>query len=202
MFKILAVLLMSFSLSACMSGHYEVDKKAMDYTNFNFIGIPTVLGLGMSGSSTPISTTLSVTNKHVAYPLMKTVVNASTICDVAIIKQKNNSNEVHTLNYAKIGDKVTLYGYSGLTGLPVSSTGTISELVRVDGCLAMYVDGAGGVAGMSGGAIVNSNGEIVGIVKGLGMKAWKVIIIPVQSFREILPLNTLDDIKKRNPNTW
>lgn len=33
-------------LSGCMSGHYEWDKTAMEHNKLNFIGIPSVLGLG------------------------------------------------------------------------------------------------------------------------------------------------------------
>lgn len=200
--KYVMLLLCTLFLSGCMAGHYEVDEKAMKYTNLNFIGVPTTLGLGITGSSTPITKDLSLTNKHIAYPLLKTITSEHNDCDVAVIKQSNKTTDIHNLGYTHKGMKVKLYGYSGLTMLPVSSSGTVGELINYKGCEIFEVEGAGGVSGMSGGAVVNEKDEVVGIVMGVNLYTWKVLIIPVGSFREILPTDVLDGLKKRNPHKF
>ena len=184
-------------LSGVMASHYEVNTKATEYTNFNFIGVPTVLGVGFSGSSTPITKSTSLTNKHVSTMLLKRTVKVSSKCDAVTIPQDNSTESLPNMNYAKIGDELTVYGYSGLTTLPVSSTGKIVSHVYKDGCHLMRTT-AGGVAGMSGGAVLNKDNEIVGIVMGVDTKHWTMMIVPVQSMMDLLPLDKVDEIKHKN----
>ena len=184
-------------LSGCMSGHYEWDKTAMEHNKLNFIGIPSVLGLGFSGSSTPITDNMSLTNNHVATILLKETVKSHDKCDLAIIPQNNKGEKLPTLNYAKIGDEVTFYGYSGFTLMPVSSTGKILSFQKRNGCMVMETS-AGGVAGMSGGSVFNNKGELIGIIFGLNLHNNRTMMIPVQSFMNELPITIQDDIKNKN----
>lgn len=190
------ILIAALALAGCSSGHYEWDSKTLDHSKLNFIGIPTVLGLGFTGSSTPITESLSLTNKHVAYPMFKTVVNTSERCDVALIAQSNKGEKISQWAQLDIGDKVTFYGYSGFTAMPVSSSGKVVTFKRNEnGCNMAYTT-AGGVGGMSGGAVVNEAGKLVGIVKGVEVGSGLTIVIPYQAFSEIMPISIKDQVKK------
>lgn len=188
-------------LSACSHGDYSVDTKATDYTNLNFIGTPSALIGGISGSSTPLTESTSVTAKHAAHMLLKTTVNESNLCDVSVIAQSNSRDDIHKYNVANVGDNITIYGYSGITGLPVSSKGKIVANVPASDCSYM-VTTAGGVQGMSGGAVVNDKGEVVGILLGLDKKRQQVAILPVQKFVNLLPIAMRDQVKAENPDIF
>lgn len=194
------ILIAALALAGCSHGDYNVDSQTLDYAKLNFVGIPTVLGIGMTGSSTPISETLSVTNKHVAYPLMKTIVKKSNRCDVAVIAQNNKGEKVHQWAQLDMNESVTFYGYSGFTTLPVSSTGKVVNFKRTsDGCIVALTT-AGGVGGMSGGAVVNKDGKLVGIVKGLEIGSGFTVVIPYQSFAELMPISIRDQVQKDYTN--
>lgn len=195
--KIASIMFAVIMLSGCMSGHYEWDKEAMEHNKLNFIGVPTILGLGFSGTSTPLTEDMSLTNNHVATTLLKNTIKRHDKCDLALIPQDNKGEKLPTLNYAKVGDEVTFYGYSGITVMPVSSKGKIVRISKDNGCYVMQTT-AGGVAGMSGGSVFNSNNELVGIIYGLNMKNGHTMIVPVQSFMDVLPIKIKDEILAKN----
>jgi hypothetical protein len=147
----------ALTLSACTysTGHYEIDSDAMNHTKMSYLGIPTILGIGWQGTTTPITKELSLTNKHVAHPLLKTIVAEDEKCDVALIKQDNLSENV-PVKFALMdyGKDYTLYGYSSITGLPVSSQGYVKGEGMFKGCHVFRVT-AGSVKGMSGGGVFN-----------------------------------------------
>lgn len=196
--KYIMMVVFTILLSGCMSGDYQWDKNAMEHNKLNFIGVPTVLGLGFSGSSTPITNKMSITNDHVATMLLKSTIKTHDKCDIALISQNNQNEKLPSLNYAKVGEDITFYGYSGLTLMPVSSKGKILNMVKnKNGCLVMETN-AGGVAGMSGGSAFNKNGELVGIIYGVNMKNLHTMIIPIQSFLDYLPIEIQDNVKNKN----
>lgn len=51
---------------------------------------------------------------------------------------------------------------------------------------------------MSGGSVFNSNNELVGIIYGLNMKNGHTMIVPVQSFMDVLPIKIKDEILAKN----
>lgn len=203
--RIIAVLVFiaaALALTGCSHGTYSVDTKATDYTNLNFVGTPSALLLGVTGTSTPISTSQSITAKHVSniMPQMS-VAKESGKCDVSVVSQSNSASDVHKLNVAKVGEHITIYGYSGITGLPVSSQGHITAYAPKSDCGYMLTT-AGGVQGMSGGAVVNDQGEVVGILLGLDKYKKQVAILPVQNFVDVLPLDLRDQLVSNNPDIF
>jgi hypothetical protein len=183
------VLTAALALAGCATGHYEVDSKAMDHTKMAFVGLPTVLG-GFTGTTTPINETRSLTAKHVAYVTLRRIEKTDAFCDLALIKQ-NNSGEVFPtmITSTHRGMKVRLFGYSGITGLPVSSEGTVGGYSMHDGCNLAWVGDAGGVAGMSGGAVMREDGALVGIVVGGDVFKGRVYFVPGQNIRKFLGMD-------------
>lgn len=194
--RIIASVVLAASLSGCSAGYSNWSSDTLDYAKLNFIGLPTALGLGLTGSSTPITDSLSLTNKHVAYPLLKTIVKTHDKCDVALIAQNNVGEVVHQWAQLGMHHNVKFYGYSGLTALPTTSSGKVVNFKRdSNGCLVALTT-AGGVGGMSGGAVVNDDGKLVGIIKGVEIGSGLTVVIPYQSFESIMPISIRDQVKK------
>lgn len=184
------VLTAALALAGCATGHYEVDSKAMDHTKMAFVGIPTVVGLGFMGSTTPINETQSLTAKHVSTVTLRRTEKADAFCDLALVKQDNRGEVFPTkITATHRGQRVRLYGYSGLTALPVSSKGTVGGYAMDDGCNLAWVGDAGGVAGMSGGAVLNEEGALVGIVVGGDVFKGRVYFVPGQNIRKFLGMD-------------
>lgn len=160
------VLAVLASLTGCSVGSSEWDRRAMDHTKVAFVGVPTVLGIGFTGTTTPITEGYSFTNKHVAYPTLRRIERTHPDCDLALIRQDNTGEKLPPrIGYAPIGKAITLYGYSGRTMLPVSGRGTVKGVAMKDGCMIGWTD-AGSVQGMSGGAVMDDSGALVGIIYG------------------------------------
>lgn len=187
--------LVALLLCGCSFGHSEWDSKAKEYANMNFIGVPSILGLGVTGSSTPVTENLSVTNKHVAYPLMKQISKKSVSCDAAIISQDNKGEVLRPWANMKQGDYITIYGYSAMTLMPVSSKGKVVRFSYDGGCFSALTT-AGAVSGMSGGAVVNDKGQLVGILRGGEYKSGMTVVIPFQTIADIFPVSVKDQAQK------
>lgn len=184
----ISIVLAAALLAGCSTGHYEVDSKAMDKTKLAFVGIPTVLGIGYSGTTTPVTATTSLTNKHVAYPTFKKVLKTHKTCDIALIAQNNKGESVPVkIGYPKQGETIRMYGYSARTTLPVSSVGKVIGFAYDDHCLVGITD-AGSVQGMSGGGVFNEKGELVGIFYKLALDVARSYFIVSNEFNSILPL--------------
>jgi len=154
------------SLTGCSVGQSQWDSRAMDHTKVAFVGIPTMFGIGFTGTTTPITKGYSFTNKHVAYPTLRRIERTHEACDLALIKQDNSGEQLPPrIGYAAKGKAITLYGYSGRTMLPVSGRGTVKGVAMRDGCMVGWTD-AGSVQGMSGGAVMDDSGALVGIIFG------------------------------------
>ena len=179
-----------------IGGHYEYSKEALHKTDMTFVCIPTAFGFGFTGTTVPIDKNYSLTAKHVSKYTLNSVVAKSEKCDVSIIKHANNITTKTTFSEAKLGENVTLYGYSGLSGMPVESKGKMLRNVKVDGsyetkdCTHVTTN-AGGVSGMSGGVVYNNHGDITGIITSLctGHNCKKnehAIILPYIQFKDLL----------------
>lgn len=164
--KLLTLIAAVILLSGCSVGHSEWDRRAMDHTKVAFVGLPTMFGLGFQGTTTPVTPEYSLTNKHVAYPTLRRIERTHPDCDLALIKQDNTGEKLPPrIRYAPVGRTVTLYGYSGRTMMPTSGRGTVKGVGMLKGCLIGWTD-AGSVQGMSGGAVMDDTGALVGIIFG------------------------------------
>ncbi len=178
------IVALSMLLAGCSVGHYNIDGAAMNHAKMVFIGIPVIAG--SQGTTTPISATTSLTNKHVAEPMMKTVLKHHRSCDVALIEQDNRDEDISvSFKRANKGETVNIFGYSARSGMPVSSVGKVKGFRIVDGCMVGYTD-AGSVQGMSGGPVLNSKGDIVGIFFAMDTKSGLSYFVPYQEFKSMI----------------
>lgn len=196
------LLLLLCLVTGCSQGHYKTDFEATEHSSMVFVGIPTILGAGMTGSTIPVSKTMSLTNKHVARYMVVSVVSKHPHCDLVLIKQNNPNFKPLNYRNANIGDKVFSYGYSGLTALPVSSEGNVITSVKYESTDndSQCVVGAmtnGLVQGMSGGPVIDSKGNLVGVNVAYGkIKDYKTnkltdaqFFIPYMHFKDWLNEN-------------
>lgn len=166
------IMLLSCFLSGCSVGHYEYSKETLSKADMNFVGIPTVLGVGVLGSSIPITPEYSLTAAHVARVMMYKVKSYHPTCDLALIYHKNNEKIFPNFKNSKIGDTIDMYGYSFYTAMPVKSEGKfltntiVSSEWNKKPC-ALAVSDAGVVQGMSGGAVYNKkDNSLTGVIEG------------------------------------
>lgn len=183
-------MLLITTLTGCSVGSSQWDQRAMTHTKVAFVGIPTMFGLGFTGTTTPITREYSFTNKHVAYPTLRRIERTDKACDLALIKQ-DNSGEIlpRKVSYVARGQAVTLYGYSGRTMLPVSGRGTVKGIMMRDGCIVGYTD-AGSVQGMSGGAVMNDRGDLVGIIFGGNLSNGMTYFVMAPALKALLDSQT------------
>lgn len=175
--KILTFLpvLLTLLLSGCSVGKYEYSSEAMKHVDMNFTGIPTVLGVGMLGSSIPITPEYSLTAAHVAKYSVQRVKAYHPYCDIAVIYHKNDIKDLPKFRNSEIGDPIKMYGYSFISAMPVESTGVnltrtgIRNSWNKRPCVAM-ASNAGVVKGMSGGAVFNNDDTIGGVIVGYTSK--------------------------------
>ena len=163
-------------LTGCGVGHTEYSKEAYKRTDFNFVGIPTILGAGISGTSVPISPDYSLTAAHIAKLMMYRVKAYHPDCDLALIYHRNHEKSYPAFRENERGEKVNMYGYSFMSGMPVESSGTsLGDTVTQTGynnelCKLAYTT-AGAVPGMAGGAVYNSrDNTLAGIIEGYSSK--------------------------------
>ncbi|RWR01723.1 hypothetical protein ED28_11910 [[Pantoea] beijingensis] len=171
------IVFLALCLSGCSVGKYEYSKEALDRVDMTVTGIPTVLGLGTLGTTIPLTPEYSLTAAHVAKFSLYKVKSYHPECDLAVVYHKNSgmSQPVHFRN-GKMGDRVNLYGYSFLSAMPVSSSGT--NLINTGlknkwnklSCVVVATN-AGVVQGMSGGAVYNaSDDSVAGVIVGYTSK--------------------------------
>lgn len=177
------IVALSMALAGCSTGHYEFDRAAMTHSRITIVGVPYVASV--TGTTTPVTNTTSLTARHVAQLPFKTMLAAHKQCDVALIKQRNNGRELPKFANARTGDKVHVYGFSARSNFPVSSTGVIKGFAKVGRCYVGYTD-AGSVQGMSGGPVINERGEVVGIFYGLNQEKGLSYFVPYQVFKQLL----------------
>jgi len=170
--KLLLNLILLPFLNGCSVGHYEYNKETLSKADMNFVGIPTILGAGILGSSVPITPEYSLTAAHVAKYMMYKVKAYHPACDLALIYHKNNENTFPSFRNGVVGETINMYGYSFFSAMPVASKGTILKNVLVRsswnkiGC-PLAISKAGVVQGMSGGPVYNQiDNTLTGIVEG------------------------------------
>lgn len=171
------IVLMVISLTGCSVGHYEYSREAEKRVDMTVTGIPTVLGLGTLGTTIPLTPDYSLTAAHVAKYSLYRVKAWHPECDLAVVYHKNSeANLPPSFRNSHIGDKVNLYGYSFISAMPVSSTGTnlVNTTLANDwnkaNCVVVAAN-AGVVKGMSGGAVYNASDDtLAGVIVGYSQR--------------------------------
>lgn len=159
-----------FLLTGCAVGNnVNYSKEAYDKANLSFIGIPTVIGIGRSGSSFPVTPHYSLTSYSTANATYSSIEARHPFCDIALIKHNNENIKLPTFSSVGVDSPVSNYGYSAFTALPVSSSGHVKMYTKIKlknnetRCTLMYSD-MGYLYGMSGGPVYNTNNNnLVGI---------------------------------------
>lgn len=194
------------TLTACSVGSYSYSRDALERVDMNFVGIPTILGVGAIGSSIPLTAEYSLTAAHVARWTLRRVKAYHPYCDLAVIYHKNDLKTLPVFRVTRVGESVNMYGYSFFTAMPVESSGTNLALTGIHNgwnkkpCVAM-ASNAGAVQGMSGGAVYHRDGTLGGVIVGYAGEVKKTttqavrfkdvsLFIPYQVFRTWLDEST------------
>jgi hypothetical protein len=178
--NIVMMITVTMNLTGCflVNGKLEtVPEKNKPAITYLPIGIPFLLG--GHGSSVPLTENLSLTAKHIATYTYNSVVAYHPDCDIAIIEQKNNKDELVALGDVYPEQGVSTYG-RGLTGNLLEGKGKYyldvnfidSDLFK--NCPASVMD-APIQSGMSGGGVFNDSGELVGIISGMSGADFKLL---------------------------
>ncbi|CUU25110.1 hypothetical protein EM595_2879 [Duffyella gerundensis] len=169
----LRVAIMAVCLSGCSVGHYEYSKEAQKRVDMTVTGIPTVLGLGTLGTTIPLTADYSLTAAHVAKFSLYKVKAWHPECDIAVVYHKNSEKDLPPrFRNSHIGERVNFYGYSFISAMPVSSSGTnlintgLANSWNKLSCVVVAAN-AGVVKGMSGGAVYNADDDtLAGVIVG------------------------------------
>lgn len=196
-------------LSGCSAGNsINYSKEAYNKSDLTFIGIPTILGIGATGTTFPITPHYSLTAKHVAKYTMNTVLAYHPNCDIALIKENNINKTLPTFSSIGVPEKVTNYGYSFISAMPVSSEGTIVSYMKLNNsynnilCPTLFSN-MGARKGMSGGPVYSGENVVgvtisyqTGYVKdGVSYKEPGTLFVPFQNISTWLEneLNKTED---------
>ncbi|WP_416412393.1 serine protease [Pantoea sp. App145] len=197
--------LASLALSGCSVGHTEYSRAALQHVDMSVTGIPTVLGLGVLGTTIPLTPEYSLTAAHVATTAVQRVKAYHPYCDVAIIYHKNDPKTLVKFRKSAIGEPIKMYGYSFISAMPVESNGVNLARTAINNhwnkkpCVAMATN-AGVVQGMSGGAVYNADQTMAGVIVGYSheidnVRSGKTVLkdvslyIPYGEFRTWLETN-------------
>lgn len=197
--------LAALALSGCSVGHTEYSRTALQHVDMSVTGIPTVLGLGILGTTIPLTPEYSLTAAHVAKTAVQRVKAYHPYCDVAIIYHKNSPETLAKFRTSTVGEPIKMYGYSFISAMPVESSGVnlartaITNKWNKKPCMAM-ASNAGVVQGMSGGAVYNADQTIGGVIVGYSheianVRSKKIILkdvslyIPYGDFKRWLEQN-------------
>ncbi|WP_193717977.1 serine protease family protein [Pantoea dispersa] len=197
--------LTALALSGCSVGHTEYSRTALQHVDMSVTGIPTVLGLGILGTTIPLTPEYSLTAAHVAKTAVQRVKAYHPYCDVAIIYHKNSPDTLAKFRSSAVGEPIKMYGYCFISAMPVESSGVNLARTAINNrwnkkpCMAMASD-AGVVQGMSGGAVYNADQTISGVIVGYSheianVRSKKVILkdvslyIPYGDFKRWLEAN-------------
>lgn len=156
-------------LQGCMhvgNGVLEIDDTPPD---LNYLPVLVPFLLGGHGSAIPITDTMSLTSAHVARYDYSNVIAYHPVCDVALIEANNKNKNKLKMGMIYSGESLTNYGYE-FTGKVVKGEGIyIMDVIIQEYPECNYsLNTAPQKSGMSGGPVINSTGELVGVIHGIG----------------------------------
>lgn len=163
-----STILLSLFVSGCAGNSIHYSSETFSKSDLTFIGIPTVLGVGYTGTTFPITPHYSLTAKHVSKYTLNSVLANHPDCDITIIKKNNTDiKEFPYIADFKNDAKLTNYGYSGYTLLPLKSEGYFVTKTFIDNNYSnnkcqMMLSNVGAQGGMSGGPVYEGK-NLVGI---------------------------------------
>ncbi|MEZ8295943.1 trypsin-like peptidase domain-containing protein [Vibrio splendidus] len=162
----LIILGMTQGCKAIGNGTLIVESNPPD---LNYLPVFIPFLLGGHATAVPISESVSLTAAHVAKYDYSSVIAYHPDCDVALIKSNNKNKHILEIGLVHSGESVTNYGFE-FTGNIVRGEGKYVMDVTADGypnCNYSLND-APQKSGMSGGAVLNESGQLVGIMHGIG----------------------------------
>jgi hypothetical protein len=148
------------------NGDLKFDEAPPD---INYLPVMLPYIFGGNGSGIPITDSISLTAAHVAKYDYSNVIAYHPTCDVALIEQNNQARKKMRLGMIYSGEALTNHGYD-MSGKVVKGEG----IYVMDVIIATYpecnysLNTAPQMSGMSGGPVINSSGELVGVIHGIG----------------------------------
>lgn len=171
-FKALALVVV-FILAGCVHSNGATTKATIHPdVNYEFLGIPPLFA--GYGTSVPISPDLSLTAAHVAAISHNKVIAYHPHCDIALIESDNRESNILELGRVNQGERVTTFGVDSGGDILTSEGFYHLDLRFVNYkkyalCPSSITDAAI-QGGMSGGAAINDDGELVGILTAIANK--------------------------------
>ncbi len=150
----------TLTLSGCAANGMVMPTTKMANVDFKFIGIPGLLSV--QGSAVRIDEEWLLTAKHNASFLLFDEVYEHPDCDIALIKDKGKIAKPLNMRLVGHTEKLTHKGYAGFFAIPSKGRGEFLQYLTTNNCTVGLSD-APIWQGMSGGAVYNSNKELVGI---------------------------------------
>jgi hypothetical protein len=173
------------------SGELAYSKNATNKADLVAFGVPGLLGL--TGSSFPVSETMSITASHV--PSIHKVVSTHKDCDVKLIAQDNRGRKLPTFRNPNLGEHVHTYGYSANTVMPMEGEGVLlknytapDSSVSTSNCI-VTTSSAAGMQGMSGSAVYDDNGNVVGVLVAINSgskEKFNTVVVPYSQIEKWL----------------
>lgn len=148
------------------NGDLHVDENPPD---INYLPILIPFIFGGNGSGIPITDSISLTAAHIAKYDYSNVIAYHPTCDVALVEENNQGRKKMKLGMIYSGEALTNHGYD-MSGKVVKGEG----IYIMDVIIATYpecnysLNTAPQMSGMSGGPVINSDGELVGVIHGIG----------------------------------
>ncbi|AKO77638.1 hypothetical protein EN12_21170 [Vibrio cholerae] len=155
-------------LAGCAGNGLVTPTTEMDNVDLKFLGFPGVLA--MQGSAVRIDENWLLTAKHNAFFIVFDDVYEHPFCDIALIKDKGEIDAPANFKLANENEKVTHKGYGSFLAIPSKSNGEFLQYLTVNNC-TLGLSNAPVWSGMSGGAVYNSNQELIGINQSI---IWSV----------------------------
>ncbi|MEZ9545176.1 MULTISPECIES: trypsin-like peptidase domain-containing protein [Vibrio] len=137
--------------------------------DINYLPILLPFIFGGNGSGIPITDSISLTAAHVAKYDYSNVIAYHPTCDVALIEENNQDRNKMRLGMIHSGEALTNHGYD-ISGKVVKGEGVyiMDVIIETYPECNYSLNTAPQISGMSGGPVINSSGELVGVIHGIG----------------------------------
>jgi hypothetical protein len=168
LFIFISLFLLNLSQGCAVIGNGNL-KNSNNPPDLNYLPVLIPFFLGGHGTAIPITDSVSLTAAHVAKYDYSTVIAYHPYCDVALVKSNNKDKNKLEIGLVYSGEKVTNYGYD-FTGEVVKGEGMYIMDVEIESYpkCDYSLNDAPQKSGMSGGAVLNNSGKLVGVIHGIG----------------------------------